>query len=144
MANLVTIAHFPSTVSAEVARNVLVSAGIPAVTNSAIGLNAYYGDWMQGVQLQVDEADAERAVYLLEAQEKLEEGEDVEGIVDDEDMQLDDVEEETPLPPMEFASAGQKASDEPDDNPYSAPTGISLRTAQANEREEEDADDQEG
>src|SRR5690242_8553692 len=95
MANLVTIAHFPSTVSAEVARNVLASAGIQAVTNSALGLNAYYGDWMQGVELQVDETDAERAAYLLEAQEPLDEGEDVEGVdAESEDFEGSDDEME--------------------------------------------------
>lgn len=140
MADLVTIAHFPSAVSAEVARNVLANAGIQAVTNSALGLNAYYGNWMQGVELQVDEADAERAVYLLEAQEPLDEGEDIEGNIDD-DMEFAKVEKEAPLPPMEFSSAGQKAADEPDDNPYASPAGVSVRTSKVEAADADDLDD---
>jgi hypothetical protein len=138
MANLVTIAHFPDAASAQVARNVLKDAGIGAVVNSAIGLNAYYGDWMQGVQVQVDEWNAERAIQLLEAQQELEEGEDLEG----EDDELPQEEsEETALPPADDPAIEPNASGEIDDNPYASPASASFDTAETEDESEDKEED---
>ncbi len=86
MSRLTTVATFDIAAKAEVAKNVLDEAGIPAVLTYAeiVAMDWLIANAVGGIKLQVREEDAERAAAVLDERFGAEAGLAAEGLDEDE------------------------------------------------------------
>jgi hypothetical protein len=105
MSRLTTVASFDLAAKAELARNVLEAAGIPAVLADAeiVAMDWLISNAVGGIKVQVREEDAERAAAVLDEQFGAEAGLASEGVGEDE------------LTRQALAEPREDADDEPED-----------------------------